>query len=81
LNYIYVNGGWRGKPISWNPRTPVTENGGYYPESRDASLMDMNDFTRRMESLTLNGVRVEEDKDAEEDVEDVNVDRPWREVE
>jgi len=37
----------------------------------------MNDFTSRMESLTLAGLDAAEN----ESDEDANVDRPWREVE
>jgi hypothetical protein len=37
----------------------------------------MNDFTRRMEALTLAGV----ESGDEEDEEDANVDKPWRDVE
>jgi helicase MOV-10 len=44
---------------------------------REAGIADMNDFARRMESLTLAGVDAMDDGD---DV-DANVDRPWREVE
>jgi helicase MOV-10 len=62
--------------MSWNPVTPV-EKGGYDQGFRDAGMADMNDFTRRMESLTLAGV---ESGDEDED-EDANVDKPWREVE
>jgi helicase MOV-10 len=76
LNYIHINGGWKGKPISWDPHAPV-EKGGYDKGFREAGLADMNDFTKRMESLTLADVN---SRDSEEDP-DTNVDRPWREVE
>lgn len=40
--------------------------------ARDTALLDMNDFTRRIESVTMEGV--DEDPDA-------GVDKPWRELE
>ncbi|KXN81887.1 Putative helicase mov-10-B.1 [Leucoagaricus sp. SymC.cos] len=71
LNYIHANSGWRGTGIPWDPSEPVNESGGYDISARNAATLDMNDFTRRMESLTLEGV--EEDPD-------VGVDKPWREL-
>ncbi|KAF8804655.1 RNA helicase [Phlegmacium glaucopus] len=68
LNYIYVNGGWTGPDITWDPRAEVDEAGGYDKQVRDNAQIDMNEFTRRMESVTLGGV--DEELDA-------NVDRPW----
>jgi helicase MOV-10 len=77
LNYVHQNGGWKGPAPSWDSSEPVLEDGGYDRRVREAGLANMNDFTRRMESLTLAGV------DSEEDAEDAdaNVDRPWREAE
>lgn len=72
LNYIHANDGWKGDEIPWNPSEVVDEAGGYDAAVRDAAKVDMNEFTRRMESLTLDG--------AEEDM-DAGVDRPWRELE
>ena len=64
-------------PPSWDTRASVTNDGGYDQAMREAGIADMNDFARRMESLTLAGVDAMDDGD---DV-DANVDRPWREVE
>lgn len=72
LNYIYLNGGWVGPDISWDPEVPVDMAGGYDKAVRAAAQLDMNEFARRMESLTMD--EVEEELDA-------NVDRPWRELE
>jgi helicase MOV-10 len=55
LNYVHINKGWKGPPPHWDTSAPVME-GGYGQELREAGLADMNDFTRRMESLTLTGV-------------------------
>ena len=63
--------------MSWDPRAPVDEVGKYDQGYREQALVDMNDFTRRMEALTLASVEVgDEDADA-----DANVDRPWRDAE
>ena len=72
LNYIYNNGGWTGPDITWDPQAPVDEAGGYDKVVRDSVKLDMNEFARRMESLTM--AEVHEDVDA-------GVDRPWRDVE
>jgi helicase MOV-10 len=74
LNYIFNNGGWRGPSITWDPKADVNENGGYDRSLRELGLASMNDFTRRMEALTLAGA-------GEENDDDTNVDRPWRDVE
>jgi len=73
LNYVHLNKGWKGPPPSWDTSAPVVEE-SYDQELREAGLADMNDFTRRMEALTLSGVQDGADVDA-------NIDRPWRETE
>ncbi|KAF9057242.1 P-loop containing nucleoside triphosphate hydrolase protein [Panaeolus papilionaceus] len=72
LNYIHLNGGWTGPDISWDPREIVNEAGGYDVEMRNKAGLDMNEFTRRMEELTMG--ELAEDEDA-------GVDRPWRDLE
>jgi helicase MOV-10 len=52
------------------------EDEGYDQKVRETGLADMNDFTRRMESLTIAGI-----DSARDGVDDGNIDRPWREVE
>jgi helicase MOV-10 len=73
LNYVHQNNGWTGAPITWDPTQPVDEAGGYDRQVREAAQLDMNEFSRQMEALTLAGVEGNEDEG--------NVDRPWREVE
>ena len=70
LNYVNLNGGWKGPNIPWDPREPVDEQGGYDKEVREMSL---NDLSRHMEMLALAG--------ADEDDDGANIDRPWRELE
>jgi len=77
LNYVHVNGGWTGPGPTWDTSVPVDEAGGYDAAVRAAALEDMNEFTRRMESMTLDGVGDEDDADDA----DANLDRPWNEVE
>jgi helicase MOV-10 len=72
LNYIYLNRGWAGPDISWDPKAPVNVEAGYDKDIRQANDLDMNEFTMRLENLTL--TEVEEGVDA-------NIDRPWRELE
>lgn len=67
LNYVYKHGGWRGLPISWDPDADVDGSGGYDRAIREAAERDMNEFTRKLEAMTLAGVGEDEDV----------VDRPW----
>ncbi|KAG6811022.1 hypothetical protein H0H92_009325 [Tricholoma furcatifolium] len=74
LNYIHDNNGWTGSPITWDPSAPVDETGGYDKLIRQAAQIDMNDFTRQMEALTMAGVDALGDDEG-------NIDCPWRDVE
>ena len=56
LNYIYLNGGWTGPDITWDPKVEVDEAGGYDKQASDTAQFDMNEFTRRMEDVTLDEV-------------------------
>ena len=56
LNYVYINGGWTGPDITWDPKTEVDEKGGYYKQARDTAQFDMIEFARRMEAVTLDEV-------------------------
>ncbi|KAJ7096057.1 RNA helicase [Mycena epipterygia] len=77
LNYVHKNGGWKGPDISWDPHNEVDEAGGYDRAVRDSAQHDMNEFTRRMEALTIAGVEAAGD----ENDDDTNIDRPWQDVE
>jgi len=61
LNYVHLNNGWKGPPPSWDTGAPVGD--GYDQELREAGLEDMNEFTRRMEALTLSGIDFVDDAD------------------
>jgi helicase MOV-10 len=56
LNYVYNSGGWTGPDITWDPKADVDETGGYDKRAREIVQIDMNEFTRRMEAVTLDGV-------------------------
>ena len=56
LNYVYINGGWTGPDITWDPKAKVDETGGYYKKTSDTAQSDMVEFTRRMEDITLDEV-------------------------
>lgn len=77
LNYVHLNGGWKGLPISWDPEAAVRKEGKYDAELRAQGLADMNGFAERMQALTLESVAGED----EVEEADANVDRPWRETE
>ncbi|TFK28524.1 RNA helicase [Coprinopsis marcescibilis] len=78
LNYIYDNDGWTGSmDIPWDPEEELEEGTQYDARARRQAELDMNEFTRRMESLTLGNA---EEVDAALE-EDANVDRPWRDAE
>ncbi|EPQ53711.1 P-loop containing nucleoside triphosphate hydrolase protein [Gloeophyllum trabeum ATCC 11539] len=79
LNYIYLKGGWRGPQPTWDPKAEVRSEGGYDKEMRELAMSDMNEFAQRLESVAGANAAGE---DGGPDVDaDVNVDRPWREVE
>ena len=57
LNYVYLNGGWTGRPnITWDPKAEVDETGGYDKQASDTAQFDMIEFTNRMEALTMDKV-------------------------
>ncbi|KAF6757614.1 RNA helicase [Ephemerocybe angulata] len=76
LNYIHLNGGWVGPDIPWDPKETVDDAGGdeYGARVRREAEVDMNELARRMEGEVSMG-------EGGEGEGDVNVDRPWRDVE
>jgi helicase MOV-10 len=57
LNHVYLNGGWTGPDITWDPKAEVDETGGYYyKQASDTAQFNMIEFTRRMEAVTLDEV-------------------------
>jgi helicase MOV-10 len=77
LNYIHRNGGWKGQPITWDPSAPVEEDGKYDQAARHAAEVDMNELSKLLESMALEGVEEADDAANAE----LNVDKPWRELE
>jgi helicase MOV-10 len=58
-----------------DPPSPVKPEGGYDHAIREEARLDMNDFSRRKEALTI--AEMEE----ESEVLGAQVDRPWRDLE
>ena len=80
LQYIQNNGGWIGPEIQWesaDDSSKPSENG------QNRSSIDMNVFSRRIESLTMKAASDDEKGDIPEGEEEVdaNIDRPWRDLE
>jgi helicase MOV-10 len=80
LNHVYVNGGWVGDAPGWDTDAEVAEAGGYDTELRELGLSNMNEFMRRMETLTLSNAHAEDGEEDEQQAE-ANFDRPWQEKE
>lgn len=71
LSYVHHKRGWKGPSMSWDP-SELIEQDKIYSKEQGAEHLNMNDFTRYMEELTMEYV---------EDDPDAGVDRPWRELE
>lgn len=48
---MYLNRGWKGPGISWNPNKPVNEAGGYDKILREAASVGMEEFTKRIKMI------------------------------
>lgn len=76
LNYVALNNGWRGIPISWDPHAPV-HDGGYENELREQGVEDITDFMQRMQNYLG-----DDDQSAHDIMEgQINADGVWRERE
>lgn len=53
LNYVYKNGGWKGPRPDWNTEAEVDLAGGYDKAMSQQAEVDMNEFTRRIESAMM----------------------------
>ena len=49
LNYISLNNGWRGEPISWDPDAPVQDDAEYANELREQGAAEVAAFLQRMQ--------------------------------
>lgn len=49
LNYVSLNNGWRGEPISWDPAAPVQDDAEYANELREQGAADVAVFLQRMQ--------------------------------
>ncbi|KAG9103867.1 hypothetical protein FRC06_007396 [Ceratobasidium sp. 370] len=79
LTYIHQSGGWKGIPIPWQPNTAEAYNDIQRRTGAMGDLASLIERTRTM-NLSLGGGGATDDADDVE-VEEANVDRPWREDE
>ncbi|KAJ8688713.1 hypothetical protein PTI98_013472 [Pleurotus ostreatus] len=75
MNYVYLNGGWRGPEPSWDPRDPT-----HTTTAQAMREKGMNELSDTMEALTLAATGEGTVEEQQEQI-DANVDRPWRDVE
>ncbi|TBU29420.1 P-loop containing nucleoside triphosphate hydrolase protein [Dichomitus squalens] len=69
LNYVYLHGGWRGDPPTWDVNVPVRDDADYFDELQEALAAEMGVFMSRLPS---------EGEDLEGDA---NVEREFQETE
>jgi helicase MOV-10 len=80
LNYVHLNGGWAGPGPTWDTTETVDESGEYDQHIRAAAMTDMNLLARRIEEVVTENVQTGM-ASGDDDDDDANVDRPWRELE
>lgn len=80
LNYVHLNGGWAGPEPTWDTTETVDESGEYDQHIRAAAMTDMNLLARRIEEVVTENVQTGM-ASGDDDDDDANVDRPWRELE
>lgn len=82
LDYIHVNGGWKGKPRDWDDSTTVEGSEDDWIGMRRSDARDaIDDLARRLRETVIDEVQ---DSDEEREGRDADVDaqdRPWREAE
>ena len=82
LNYIHLNGGWAGPAPTWDTNETVDESGEYDQQIRAAAVTEMNLLSRRVEWAVWENVKTSAmNEGGDDDDEDANSDRPWRELE
>jgi len=82
LNYIHLNGGWAGPAPTWDTNETVDESCEYDQQIRAAAVTEMNLLSRRVEWAVWENVKTSAmNEGGDDDDEDANSDRPWRELE
>jgi helicase MOV-10 len=80
LSYIHQEGGWKGGPIPWQGDDDAS-NAYNATQRRDIAMDDLASLIERTRTMNLSlGGGVAGNAD-EVEVEEGNVDRPWREDE
>ncbi|QRW00523.1 RNA helicase [Ceratobasidium sp. AG-Ba] len=80
LTYIHQNGGWKGIPIPWQTTSVNSYNAASRREGAMADLASLIERTRTM-NLSLGGAGGGSGEADEVEIEEANVDRPWRDDE
>jgi helicase MOV-10 len=81
LNYVHLNGGWAGPGPTWDTTETVDESGEYDQHIRAAAMTDMNLLARRIEAVVAENVQTGTVNEDDDDDNDANFDKPWRELE
>ena len=76
INFIHVRGGYKGKPIDWDPTEPVNRNVAMDEARRAQGLSELDQLIVRTRTEVL-----EQAEDLGDELVEVNVERPWREDE
>ena len=53
INYVHVNGGFKGYPIDWNPEDPVDYSMDFARNRREQGLAEVENFIMEAEALDL----------------------------
>lgn len=56
LSQVHLGGGWTGSEIPWDPNAPVDGSIDYAAEIRQEAQFDMDEFTKRVETVVLDDV-------------------------
>lgn len=78
MNYIHLEGGWKGVQPDWDTSEPITSE-DYAPARRQVAERDIDALMERTRTLILENTEKLGEPDWVDD--DAHVDRPWRETE
>jgi len=88
LNYIHLNGGWKGQTIPWDPNECVERSigqsgGGLDVQRRLQTQDEMDDLVTRTRALILDSVPLDEEEEEAAELRRLEAvpDQPWREEE
>ena len=67
LNYIHINGGWKGKQLDWNPEEAVSAEARFAEDRRTKAEREAEETIQRLRAMI---VQRHEDSDLEIDFDD-----------